>query len=66
MTKTEFTKQLLALVDNGREDGTDDLELIGSIEAFLGVVQPVDRKSFASWGYPEHRSTPDTCWPLEV
>ncbi|PCH69413.1 MAG: hypothetical protein COC06_07660 [Bacteroidales bacterium] len=62
MTKTEFAKTLISMVDNFRFVGDSETEIQKSIMNMLGELKPKDRERFAQWGYPNQQSTPEDCW----
>jgi hypothetical protein len=65
MTKTEFAKTLISMVDNFRFVGDSETEIQEFIMNMLGELEPKDRDRFAQWGYPNQQSTPEECWPSE-
>jgi len=67
MTKKEYAKNIVQLIDNSRRiDCMDFDEIVNEVEGFLSVVQPVDRARFSKWGHPEHWSTAVNCWDIEA
>ena len=65
MTKSEFAKTLISMVDNFRFVGDSETEVQQSIMNMLGELEPKDRESFAQWGYTNQQSTVEECWSVE-
>lgn len=63
MTKQEFCKQILQLVDNCRSiDDMPEDEIATAISGLIDPLAPKDKKRFAAWGNPDQQTTIDKCW----
>ncbi len=64
MTRKEFSSQILQIVDNSREiDNLSDEQIVTALSLFMSsVLEPKNRESFAKWGFPKDKSTPNDCW----
>ncbi len=66
MTKSEFCKDILQLVDNCRSiDGMSDDQIGRAIESFIAPLAPKDIKGFAKWGHKKQQSTVNDCWDTD-
>ena len=65
MTKSEFAKTLISMVDNFRFVGDSEIEIHESFMNMLDEIEPKDRERFAQWGYPNQQSTVEECWSVE-
>jgi len=63
MTKHEFCKDIVELIDNMNYIGeTDKSKQIEAVKALISPLKPKDLKRFAKWGQPHQQTTIDKCW----
>jgi len=63
MTKTHLAKTIVEMVDNFRDAGDTQSEIIEAVESLLDTLEPKDLEQFSKWGQnPDEKSTPAECW----
>ena len=65
MNKNSFAKLLIETIDNSREIGSTENEVLDSVKGLLSTLVPMDYVSFARWGNIKEKSTPTNCWNMQ-
>jgi hypothetical protein len=62
MTKKILAKTIVEMIDNFRDVGDTETDVVAAVESLLDTLQPKEPKRFSKWGQPHEQSTVEECW----